>query len=69
VAAAISSAIRGLLLIVVGLAGLQAQAPASRTRILLDEAHHNLFQLAADASYSFSAVTCCTSQRRDTVRV
>jgi hypothetical protein len=42
-----------MLLVALSLEGLQAQGSSSRTRILLDEAHHNLFAAAASGYRSF----------------
>lgn len=42
-----------LLLLAAALADVQGQGPAPRTRILLDEAHHNLFAAAASGYRSF----------------
>ena len=46
------AAAAGVLLFGVGL-GLYAQVPESRTRILLDEAHHNLYAAASGGYRSF----------------
>jgi hypothetical protein len=49
----IGAVARGLLLFGAAIAGLDAQTPTSPTRILLDEAHHNLYAAAAGGYRSF----------------
>ncbi len=50
---AAAAAAGGMLLVALSLEGFQAPGTSSRTRILLDEAHHNLFAAAASGYRSF----------------